>query len=194
MTVQPLWVICCGTTQTPSPQQHRDGSCKTNMHTNMSGISHPHPDGEPVRWRKSLGYKRKKMIKKQNTNKKTKQQKKSDSMGASEQRSAQQDCLHFRSRTSFSKDVEKANTLARGGLSVCSAAATASVSSSKLGEQCSWTSSSDSTDSEANLLRIKVLEAVLSIPQIMSTSCWANQKTVLLVKVLHVIYNDCLRK
>lgn len=65
-------------------------------------------------------------------------------------RSARLDCLHFRSRTSSSKDVERANALARGGLSSCST--TISGSASTADEQCSWTSSSASAESEANLL------------------------------------------
>lgn len=59
------------------------------------------------------------------------------------------DCLHFRSRTSSSKDVARANALARGGLSARST--TFSGSASKPDEQWSWTSSSDSPDSEVNL-------------------------------------------
>lgn len=65
------------------------------------------------------------------------------------QRSAWWDCLHFRSRTSSSKDVERANALARGGLSARSTAF--SGSASELDEQCSWMSRSASKDSDANL-------------------------------------------
>lgn len=59
------------------------------------------------------------------------------------------DCLHFRSRTSSSKDVVRANALAREGLSARST--TVSGSSSKPDEQWSCTSSSESPESEANL-------------------------------------------
>lgn len=62
---------------------------------------------------------------------------------------AQMDCLHFRSRTSSSKDVARAKALARGGLSARST--TVSGSASKPDEQWSWTSSSESPESEASL-------------------------------------------
>lgn len=62
---------------------------------------------------------------------------------------ARMDCLHFRSRTSSSKDVVRANALAREGLSARST--TVSGSSSKPDEQWSCTSSSESPESEANL-------------------------------------------
>lgn len=62
---------------------------------------------------------------------------------------AQMDCLHFRSRTSSSKDVVRANALAREGLSARST--TVSGSSSKPDEQWSCRSSSESPESEANL-------------------------------------------
>lgn len=75
--------------------------------------------------------------------------KNADSTWVAGQSSARMDCLHFRSRTSSSKDALMANALVRGGLSGCST--TASGSASKLDEQCSWTSRSPSADSEANL-------------------------------------------
>lgn len=62
---------------------------------------------------------------------------------------ARMDCLHFRSRTSSSKDVVRANALAREGLSARST--TVSGSSSKPDEQWSCRSSSESPESEANL-------------------------------------------
>lgn len=62
---------------------------------------------------------------------------------------AQMDCRHFRSRTSSSKDVARANALARGGLSARST--TVSGSASKPDEQWSWRSNSESPESEANL-------------------------------------------
>lgn len=64
---------------------------------------------------------------------------------------ARMDCLHFRSRTSSSKDVVRANALARGGLSARST--TVSGSASKPGEQWSWRSNSESPESDANLRR-----------------------------------------
>lgn len=69
------------------------------------------------------------------------------------QRSARMDCLHFRSRTSSLKDVERSKALARGGLSARSTPF--SGSASMLDAQCSWRSSSDSTDPEANLSHIE---------------------------------------
>lgn len=62
---------------------------------------------------------------------------------------ARMDCLHFRSRTSSSKDVVRANALAREGLSALRT--TVSGSSSKPDEQWSCRSSSESPESEANL-------------------------------------------
>lgn len=77
-------------------------------------------------------------------------------MGVHGQRSARMDCLHFRSRTSSSKDEERANT--SGSRSI-----TVSGSASKLDEQCSWTSSSVSRDSEADLLSRQRTWALLTL-------------------------------
>ncbi|TNN68128.1 hypothetical protein EYF80_021611 [Liparis tanakae] len=72
------------------------------------------------------------------------------------------DCLHLRSNTSSSKDVDRANALARGGLSSRSIAFPGSAS--ELDEQCSWASRSDSTDSEADLsLRVRLAISLISM-------------------------------
>lgn len=84
-----------------------------------------------------------------------KQSNRGDSTGVFGQRSARGDCLHFRSRTSSSKDVERANALARVGLSARST--TFSGSASEQDEQ--WTSRSASMDSEANLLCTDIYES-----------------------------------
>lgn len=65
-------------------------------------------------------------------------------------RSAWWDGLHFRSRTSSSKAVERLKGLANGGLSSRSTAF--SCSTSELDKQCRWTSESVSADFEPILI------------------------------------------
>lgn len=85
------------------------------------------------------------------------------------------DCLHFRSRTSPSKDALMTNALVRGGLSGCST--TASGSGSKLDEQCSC-SRSLSADSEANLWYIETLQLNWGTCPVWCHSCRTSPVTV----------------
>lgn len=77
--------------------------------------------------------------------------------------SAHRDCLHFRSRTSSSNDVEeRPKALTRVGLSARSTTFSGSVS--ELDEQSCWTSSSASLDS--NLVRTGSASKLLQNMQI----------------------------
>lgn len=115
------------------------------------------------------------------------------------------DCRHFRSRTSSSKDVGRANALARGGLSARST--TFSGSASKLDEQCSWTSRSVSSESKANLSYtkrnplsfdnlIRLLSVLLPLHQLLSpiTVCWCQCShfgLFLSVLLAHLSLSEC---